>query len=287
MIKLKKVTEMKKEIAIMVLLASLLVVAGCVYSANNNPPGTTGGVISTPGTASGTPAKTVSISLVSVPTSILEGSSASVTWRVDTNAVGTVPHTAVHYDTSSHPGVLGLSDGPAASGYPGMTTQFSSVTSAIPGTFTDAITAPSGASMIFLRAHVIVDGQNYWTDEVSIPVEKAGSGTGAPGDNGSTASPPPAGGSTTKEYTITARQFAYEPSMIKVNKGDTVILHITSADVTHGFGINEYGISESLSPGKEVTVQFVADKAGTFTYYCTVPCGGGHTSMKGTLVVSA
>ncbi|MBI2142646.1 cytochrome C oxidase subunit II, partial [Candidatus Woesearchaeota archaeon] len=29
----------------------------------------------------------------------------------------------------------------------------------------------------------------------------------------------------------------------------------------------------------------VADKPGTFTAYCTVPCGAGHPDMKAKLVV--
>jgi cytochrome c oxidase subunit 2 len=35
-----------------------------------------------------------------------------------------------------------------------------------------------------------------------------------------------------------------------------------------------------------VTVEFVADKAGTFTFSCSVYCGKGHRGMKGELVVS-
>lgn len=87
------------------------------------------------------------------------------------------------------------------------------------------------------------------------------------------------------EFSIVARQFAFEPSTITVKKGQIVRLTLTSEDTTHGFTITEYNINKVISPGEATTVEFVADKAGTFTTSCSVPCGAGHQSMKGTLIV--
>lgn len=94
---------------------------------------------------------------------------------------------------------------------------------------------------------------------------------------------PPTG--EVKEFNMTAKNWEFNPSTITVNKGDTVKLHIESVDVTHGFGLTEFGINEWLKPGKPVNVEFVADKTGTFTFACTVFCGSGHDSMQGQLVV--
>lgn len=88
-----------------------------------------------------------------------------------------------------------------------------------------------------------------------------------------------------KEFTITAKKWSFQPSEIRVNKGDQVHLTINSIDVTHGFSLGQYGISEILRSGKTVEVDFVADKAGDFTFFCSVECGQGHGSMKGTLIV--
>ncbi|MEK6983097.1 MAG: cupredoxin domain-containing protein [Nanoarchaeota archaeon] len=88
-----------------------------------------------------------------------------------------------------------------------------------------------------------------------------------------------------KEFVITAKQFAFEPSTIEVNKGDRVKLIVTSLDVPHGIKIAEYGINERLEPGKPATIEFTADKEGTFTVFCSVFCGSGHSGMKGKLVV--
>ncbi|MBI2656817.1 cupredoxin domain-containing protein [Candidatus Woesearchaeota archaeon] len=92
-------------------------------------------------------------------------------------------------------------------------------------------------------------------------------------------------GNNVKEFKITAKQFQFEPSTIEVNKGDKVRLVITSIDVPHGFAIPEYGINQRLDPGKPATIEFTADKEGTFTTFCSVFCGSGHINMKGKLVV--
>jgi len=88
-----------------------------------------------------------------------------------------------------------------------------------------------------------------------------------------------------KEFNVVAKQFSYEPDTIRVKQGDMVRITLTSADVPHGFAINEYGIDQKISPSNSTVVEFLADKNGAFTYYCNVPCGAGHKSMKGTLVV--
>ena len=88
-----------------------------------------------------------------------------------------------------------------------------------------------------------------------------------------------------KEIKVTARQFQFEPSAIEVNKGDKVRLIVTSVDVPHGISIPEYGINERLNPGTPVTIEFTAEKEGTFTTFCSVFCGSGHSNMKGKIVV--
>ncbi|MDP3963531.1 MAG: cupredoxin domain-containing protein [bacterium] len=88
-----------------------------------------------------------------------------------------------------------------------------------------------------------------------------------------------------KEFTVTARQFSFEPGTIRVNVGDRVKLRVTSIDVEHGLAIPEFSVNEQLPPNTERVVEFTADKAGTFTIFCSVFCGSGHGSMRGTLIV--
>jgi nitrosocyanin len=73
---------------------------------------------------------------------------------------------------------------------------------------------------------------------------------------------------------------------IRVEKGDRVILRLISADVYHGFALPTFGINEVLvKPGEVTEVKFVADKVGSFLFYCTVTCGLIHQDMKGKLTV--
>ncbi len=88
-----------------------------------------------------------------------------------------------------------------------------------------------------------------------------------------------------KEFNVQAFRFGFNPSAIEVNKGDKVKITLTSSDTTHGFSISEYSISETISPGQTKTVEFTADKEGTFAFFCSVYCGSGHGGMRGTLIV--
>jgi len=90
----------------------------------------------------------------------------------------------------------------------------------------------------------------------------------------------------TKEFLITAKQWDFSPSTITVNEGDKVILNIQSVDVTHGFVITAFGVSERLSPGNTVTVEFTANQKGSFSFFCNVVCGTGHSGMNGVLIVN-
>lgn len=82
-----------------------------------------------------------------------------------------------------------------------------------------------------------------------------------------------------KVINIDASRFQYTPGTITVKKGDHVKIIINSIDTPHGIAIPELGVS-----GVE-SVEFTADKAGTFEFHCPTPCGSGHRTMKGTLVI--
>ncbi len=88
-----------------------------------------------------------------------------------------------------------------------------------------------------------------------------------------------------KMIKIIAKQWSFEPAEIRVKKGDKVVLIIKSLDVKHGFSLPEFGLDEKLESGKETRIEFKADKAGTFTFRCSVFCGQGHSEMAGVLIV--
>lgn len=71
---------------------------------------------------------------------------------------------------------------------------------------------------------------------------------------------------------------------ITVNKGDWVRIKITNTQGTHDFKIDEIGVFADTPLNQEVLVEFTADKAGEFVYYCTKP-GHRANGQWGTLRV--
>lgn len=85
--------------------------------------------------------------------------------------------------------------------------------------------------------------------------------------------------------TMTAKKFEFDPDVITVKKGEKVRLLITAADHDQGIKIDGYDINQALKKGETETIEFTADKPGTFSFKCSVYCGHGHGKMKGKLVV--
>jgi mono/diheme cytochrome c family protein/F0F1-type ATP synthase membrane subunit c/vacuolar-type H+-ATPase subunit K len=96
-------------------------------------------------------------------------------------------------------------------------------------------------------------------------------------------------GSTGHAIELVARQPAaggWSRDRIVVNQGERVRLRIRSEDVVHGFAIGRIGVEAGpIEPGKVTVVDFVADRAGEFTFYCTVWCDPNHARMRGILEV--
>lgn len=91
-----------------------------------------------------------------------------------------------------------------------------------------------------------------------------------------------------KTIDVIASRFKFEPATISVAQGDSIRLRLHSTDRTHGIAIKAFRV-KALIPktGETVTVEFVADQAGTFDFTCSEYCGTGHAGMKGRLVVLA
>jgi nitrosocyanin len=90
---------------------------------------------------------------------------------------------------------------------------------------------------------------------------------------------------TVKDFTIEASGFKFEPATMRVNQGDTVRVTYKNTQGIHDFVLDEFNVATNqIADGEEEIIEFIADKTGTFEYYCSV---GNHRAMgmKGTLVV--
>lgn len=91
--------------------------------------------------------------------------------------------------------------------------------------------------------------------------------------------------------------YHWEPIVIVVPLGDTIVLNVSNPRGTvHGLAVPAFNVDTgALEPREGVaTLEFVADKAGTFTIECSIPwdssedpelCHPDHKYMTGTLIV--
>ena len=86
---------------------------------------------------------------------------------------------------------------------------------------------------------------------------------------------------------MTAIRSHFNPEHVHIEEGDEVTWRITAIESTqdaiHGFCIGGYNINLSLEPGEFAEFFFVADKPGTYPFYCTEFCSALHLEMMGYL----
>lgn len=87
-------------------------------------------------------------------------------------------------------------------------------------------------------------------------------------------------------FTVTGHNFAYNPNVIRVQKGQKMRIVFSSTQGFHDWVVDEFDASTirvNESDG-EVIVEFTPNEAGVFEFYCSV---GQHRAngMVGTLIV--
>jgi heme/copper-type cytochrome/quinol oxidase subunit 2 len=104
-----------------------------------------------------------------------------------------------------------------------------------------------------------------------------------------------------RSVTITAHKYAFDPPVLRVNRGDRIHVRLVAKDNTHGFYLEGYDLEAKARPEndtfwarhpsqggdyKEVEeISFVASRPGKFRYRCSITCGYMHPFMQGELIV--
>lgn len=86
-------------------------------------------------------------------------------------------------------------------------------------------------------------------------------------------------------FTVLGSNFKYDMNEIRVKEGDEVTINFRSVDGFHDWVVDEFdAATEKVQTDGETSVTFVADKKGTFEFYCSV---GKHreNGMVGNLIV--
>jgi len=199
------------------------------------------------------------VTVTDKPDTVEAGKDFTVTWMVDSPSQKTIAHTAVHFGSESNPGEISTDTGPGGTAYTKLTTDFAAGEFTIPNTFTPTITAPSIPQTNYFRAHAIVDGENYWSDEFSISITEAME-QGESMENETMEV-------STQEFSIESDDNGYyidgnQVQSIDVTQGNTVKINFIVRTTNVAFGGQEYRSSEfdnlNVNIGDSGEVQFTA-----------------------------
>jgi plastocyanin len=80
---------------------------------------------------------------------------------------------------------------------------------------------------------------------------------------------------------IVASREGFRPDEIRLRKGETFRLVLSTADEEHCFAVDALRIEKRIVPGKQTAFDLTPDKAGTFAFYCCLD-----PELKGRLVVA-
>jgi cytochrome c oxidase subunit 2 len=74
--------------------------------------------------------------------------------------------------------------------------------------------------------------------------------------------------------------------ILELERGKTYRLHLSSADLQHGFSLLPINVNIQVHPGYEMVVTVTPTEAGEFGIVCNEFCGIGHHLMTGKLYVT-
>jgi cytochrome c oxidase subunit 2 len=66
-----------------------------------------------------------------------------------------------------------------------------------------------------------------------------------------------------------------------------VLIHLSSMDVIHSFGLNEMRVKQDAIPGMDIPVWFIPNRIGEYEITCSQLCGLGHFRMRGFLNIKS
>lgn len=66
-----------------------------------------------------------------------------------------------------------------------------------------------------------------------------------------------------------------------------ILVHLSSKDVIHSFGLYEMRVKQDAIPGLEIPVWFVPTRVGAYEIACSQLCGLGHFRMRGAVTIQS
>ena len=66
-----------------------------------------------------------------------------------------------------------------------------------------------------------------------------------------------------------------------------ILVHLSSKDVIHSFGLYEMRVKQDAIPGLEIPVWFIPNRIGAYEIACSQLCGLGHFRMRGAVTIQS
>jgi cytochrome c oxidase subunit 2 len=66
-----------------------------------------------------------------------------------------------------------------------------------------------------------------------------------------------------------------------------VLVHLSTKDVIHSFGLTEMRVKQDAIPGMSIPVWFIPNRAGEYEIACSQLCGLGHFRMRGYITIQS
>lgn len=99
------------------------------------------------------------------------------------------------------------------------------------------------------------------------------------------ASTSPTSGVNVVPFSVEGGMYYFNPNEIRVKQGDRVRITFTNVEGMHDLVIDEFNVkSKTIQAGESDTVEFLADKKGTFQFYCSIPTHR-QKGMVGNLII--
>lgn len=109
------------------------------------------------------------IEFIQLPERVAPNEKFVAEWIINSPEPKFIQHTTVHYGYESRQ--VTTETTPAMAGYESLTPEFASGEYPIPNIFATAAELPKEGT-VYMRAHTIIDGKNYWTEEKTVKAGK-------------------------------------------------------------------------------------------------------------------
>lgn len=87
------------------------------------------------------------------------------------------------------------------------------------------------------------------------------------------------------EAFVVAKAFQFDPPVLKVPANKPITIHVTSADVLHGYYVEKTNINATVMPGQVSSFTTRFKRAGKLGVICNEYCGTGHHNMINRIII--